>query len=80
MKKEDLIKLIKKSLMLKGKVDEKSSQKNLEQWESLGHLSIITALDKATKGKTSKIKTLADADSVKKIIDILAKNKILKSK
>ena len=44
----------------------------------LGHLSIITALDKATKGKTSKIKALADADSVKKIIDILAKNKILK--
>ncbi len=80
MKKEDLIKLIKKSLMLKGKVDEKSSQKNLEQWDSLGHLSIITALDKSTKGKTSKIKALADADSVKKIIDILAKNKILKSK
>ena len=80
MKKEELIKIIKKSLMFKGKVDEKSSQKNLEQWDSLGHLSIITALDKATKGKTSKIKALADADSVKKIIDILAKNKILKSK
>ena len=80
MKKEELIKIIKNSLMFKGKVDEKSSQKNLEQWDSLGHLSIITALDKATKGKTSKIKALADADSVKKIIDILAKNKILKSK
>ena len=66
--------------MFKGKVYKKSSQKNLEQWDSLGHLSIITALDKATKGKTSKIKALADADSVKKIIDILAKNKILKSK
>ena len=34
----------------------------------LGHLSIITALDKATKGKTSKIKALADADSVKKLL------------
>lgn len=78
MKKDDIFKLIKKSLMYKGKIDEKSSQDNIESWDSLGHLSIITALDKATKGKSSKIKVLADANSVKKILEILKKNKILK--
>ena len=80
MNKEDLIKLIKKSLMFKGKIDEKSTQNNVEPWDSLGHLSIITALDKVSKGKTSKIKALADADSVKKIFEILKKNKVLKVK
>ena len=80
MNKEDLIKLIKKSLMFKGKIDEKSTKNNVEPWDSLGHLSIITALDKVSKGKTSKIKALADADSVKKIFEILKKNKVLKVK
>lgn len=78
MKKEEIFKLIKKSLMFSGKIDEKSNQNNIEPWDSLGHLSIITALDKATKGKSSKIKALADANSVKKILDALKKNKILK--
>ena len=66
--------------MFKGKIDEKSNSNNVEPWDSLGHLSIITALDKASKGKTSKIKALADADSVKKIYEILKKNKIIKAK
>lgn len=78
MKTDDVLKLIKKSLLFKGKIDEKSSQDDIETWDSLGQLSIITALDKATKGKSSKIKALADANSVKKILDILKKNKILK--
>tara|TARA_Y100000590_G_scaffold83476_2_gene93056 strand:- start:9983 stop:10222 length:240 start_codon:yes stop_codon:yes gene_type:complete len=79
MKKIDLYNLIKKSLLYKGKIDDKSSQKNVSEWDSLGHLSIITALDKATKGKTSKIKSLAEANSAKKIFDILKKNKIIKN-
>ena len=79
MKKIDLYNLIKKSLLYKGKIDDKSSQKNVSEWDSLGHLSIITALDKATKGKTSKIKSLAEASSAKKIFDILKKNKIIKN-
>ena len=78
MKTDDVFRLIKKSLLFKGKIDEKSSQDDIEAWDSLGQLSIITALDKATKGKSSKIKALADANSVKKILDILKKNKILK--
>ena len=78
MDKSKLFKIIKKSLMYKGNINEKSASSNIEAWDSLGHLSIITALDKATNGKTAKIKDLAEADSVKKIIDFLIKKKILK--
>tara|TARA_B110000503_G_scaffold143158_1_gene242923 strand:+ start:828 stop:1067 length:240 start_codon:yes stop_codon:yes gene_type:complete len=78
MKKKELIVLIKSSLKAKSEINEKSSDSNVDEWDSLGSLSILTALDKKTKGKTSKISTLANANSVKKIIDILIKEKILK--
>lgn len=78
MSEEKLFNLIKKSLKTKSKINMNSSSKNIEEWDSLGFLSILTALDKETKGKTSKIKSLANADSVLKILDILKKEKILK--
>jgi acyl carrier protein len=78
MNKEKVFNLIKKSLKTKSKISINSSSKNIEEWDSLGFLSILTALDKETKGRTSKIKSLADADSVLKILDILKKEKILK--
>lgn len=71
-----LFKLVKSSLKIKSTVNLKSSDKNIEEWDSLGHLSIISALDKATKGKTSKIPSLANASSVSEILEILKKNKI----
>ena len=71
-----LFKLVKSSLKIKSIVNLKSSDKNIEEWDSLGHLSIISALDKASKGKTSKISSLANANSVIKILEILKKNKI----
>ena len=41
--------------------------KNTAEWDSLGHLSILSALDKLTKGKSSKI-DLTQADSITKLI------------
>ena len=41
------------------------------EWDSLGHLSILTALDDATGGKASSISDLGDASSVSEIISIL---------
>jgi acyl carrier protein len=78
MNKIKIFNLIKKSLKTKVKVNEKSSTNNIDEWDSLGSLSILTALDKATKGKTSKIKSLAEANSVSKILNILKKENILK--
>ena len=78
MNKKELLLLIKKSLKTKSKIDDGSSSNNIAEWDSLGSLSILTNLDKASKGKTSKINSLANANSVKKIFDILKKEKIIK--
>tara|TARA_A100001015_G_C14931268_1_gene688542 strand:- start:503 stop:736 length:234 start_codon:yes stop_codon:yes gene_type:complete len=60
------------------KISTKSTVNNTEKWDSLGQLQLLATLDKYTKGKTSKINSLTNADSIKKIINILKKNNILK--
>ena len=74
MNKDQLKNLIKKSLKIK-KIDAKTSSENTSEWDSLGHLSILAALDKTTKGKTSKL-NLSNADSFAKLFKILKRNKI----
>jgi len=60
------------------KIKINSSDKDFEEWDSLGHLNILLSLDKILKGKVITIKTIAEAYSVKKILTILKKNKLLK--
>ena len=38
--------------------------------DSLGHLSVLTALDDATGGKASSLSDLSEATSVTKIVNI----------
>ena len=79
MKTLDLKKIISEALNIKEiKINENSSFKNIPEWDSLGHLSILSSLDKKTIGKTSKIKELSEAREFKKINKILLKNKIIK--
>ena len=78
MKENELIKLIKKSLKTKQKIDINSKSNNIEEWDSVGHLILLSNLDKKLKGATSNIADIATADSVKKIINILKKNKLIK--
>jgi len=78
MKENELIKLIKKSLKTKQKIDINSKSNNIEEWDSIGHLILLSNLDKKLKGATSNIADIATADSVKKIINILKKNKLIK--
>ena len=78
MKENELIKLIKKSLKTKQKIDINSKSNNIEEWDSVGHLILLSNLDKQLKGATSNIADIATADYVKKIINILKKNKLIK--
>ena len=78
MKQEDIFKIIKIALKTKKKIDLKTNTKNLSEWDSLGHLTILTSLDKKFKNKTSKLKKLATANTVKEIVLILKKAKLLK--
>jgi hypothetical protein len=55
-------------------LNDSDSSDNVEEWASLGHLSILSAIDNALDGKASDISELANADSVGKIIKILENN------
>tara|TARA_B100000941_G_C28348318_1_gene470451 strand:+ start:529 stop:768 length:240 start_codon:yes stop_codon:yes gene_type:complete len=59
------------------KINLNTSSKNSESWDSLNHLKILEKLDKISKGKAGLIAELATADSIKKIISILKKKKLL---
>jgi len=48
-----------------------STSDDLEEWDSLGHLSILVALDEYFHGKIANIEEMATANSVKKILRIL---------
>ena len=69
--------LISKILKIKKeKVTSESGMNNLEQWDSLAQLSLLTEIDNLTKGKASKIKGLSTATTVKKILKFLQINKL----
>ena len=78
MTEKDLFKLIKTCLKTSKKIDLKSASRNIEEWDSLGQLSILTTLDKRFKNKASKLTKLATAQTVKDIVSILKKAKLIK--
>ena len=79
MTENDLFEIVSNSLNVpRENIDLNTSSKNLDEWDSLGHLAILTAIDKATGGKASEIETLALASSLSEIFEILKKNNIAK--
>ena len=77
--KKEVFKIIAKALNVsEKKINEKVSFNNFEQWDSMSHLNILIALDNKLSGKAQKIQDLSEANSVKKIIQILDKRKLLK--
>ena len=76
--KKELKKLISKSLNVNvSKINDKTKATDLEEWDSLGQLSIISALDKKFKGQIN-FKDISQAGSVKSIEIYLKKKKVLK--
>ena len=66
---QDLKKIIAKALNIKvSQVTENLNSNKLEEWDSLGQLSIISSLDKKLKGKVdlSKISNLDNYKDIKK--------------
>lgn len=75
--KKKLKNLISKILKVKkDKITLNTGINNLEQWDSLAHLSILTEIDNLSKGKASKIKGLSNANTVKEILKLLKNNKL----
>ena len=72
-----VMEIIEKALELRpGILKEDSCAEKMEDWDSLGQLSILVALDKHFQGKISGISEMAEANSVPKILTILEENSI----
>ena len=72
-----VIKIIEQAFSLEpGILNEDSNSENIEEWDSLGQLTILVALDKHFEGKISSISEMAEANSVQKILTILKENSI----
>jgi len=68
----DVLEIIQKTLNINKKnLTVESSMRDVEEWDSLGHLGILSALDKLFSGKVANIKDMATADSIRKILQIL---------
>ncbi len=50
---------------------------DIEEWDSLGHLSILSNLDKFYGGKIAGIREMALANSIGKILQLLKDNSLL---
>ena len=74
---KELISLITDALDADDTITLDSSMDNIPEWDSLGHLSILTSLDQATEGKASSLSDLGDTTSVKEIISILNKENLI---
>ncbi len=74
----DIIATIEKALELQpGSLTETTLTDEIENWDSLGQLSILVALDKLFDGKIAGIREMAEADSVGKILVILRQHSLL---
>jgi len=77
VKDEEILAVIQDALKVKGKqLSLDSSMENVEEWDSLGHLGILVALDKFFEGKVAGINDLVAADSVRKVLQILKANSL----
>ena len=59
------------------RVQEEDAMETIEEWDSLGHLNILVALDKKFLGKVAKISELSKATSVEKIAEILREHHLI---
>jgi len=78
MKTSEIIDLITNALDLEpNSLTIDSSSEDIEEWDSLGHITILSALDDMTSGKSADLADLTQASSVKEIIDILKENSLI---
>ena len=76
--KDEILEIISKALEVDNKkIDFDSSVENVDEWDSLAHLSILVSLDKKFNGNLAGIKEMASVDSVKSIFKILENNNLI---
>jgi len=74
----DVIAVIEEALEMKsGSLGKSMHAEEIDGWDSLGHLSILAALDELFDGKIANITDMAEADSIPKILNILKEYSLL---
>jgi len=74
----EVIAIIETALEMKsGLLNETTRSEEVENWDSLGQLSILVALDKLFDGKIANLSEMAEADSMPKILDILKQHSLI---
>jgi len=75
---DNVLETITKVLKLKNSELQKTSALgDFEEWDSLGHLDILSTLDRLFNGQLGGINEMASANSVDKIIDALRANSLI---
>jgi len=78
--KDEVISTIETALELeKGSLKIDTSMGSIEQWDSLGHLTILSSLDILFDGLIGPISNISEAQSVEEILKILIENKLVNS-
>jgi acyl carrier protein len=71
---EQIIKVIADALGVnEKKINIDSKSREIPEWDSLGHLSILSAISQNFEGKYKESQELASATSIKEIVDCLNK-------
>lgn len=74
--KEEVLKLISKALDTDlSEISIESTSNDIDEWDSLGHLSLLQELDVNYNNITERIPELASVSSVKEIIDLVSSDK-----
>ncbi len=75
---DDVLRTIEVALQVRpGSLGLDATAENVEGWDSLGHLSILAALDKIFEGKVADISEIADVNSVSKIFAVLRQHSLI---
>ena len=77
--KTSLLKIFNKILKVKKKkLNFNSVMNEIDEWDSMGHLTLLFEIDKVTKGKASKIKDLSKCKKISDFYKLLVKAKLRK--
>jgi len=71
MTEQAVIKVVQSALRIDQPLTMSSSADTIPEWDSLGQINIIVALDEALGGGVSEMQEMALASSVGKIIELL---------
>jgi len=74
----EVIAIIETALSLEaGELKANSISEDIDNWDSLGQLSILVSLDKHFNGQIKDLPQMGTVDSVEKILNILKENSII---